>query len=98
MSGLIKRAYIITLNGTSTCVIFASGAYSLMIMDDMRLDHFEEVYGIPITAKTKTLEEQYEKEYTWDCLEIESITTADAEIRCEKIMKRAVEAEDAKEL
>ena len=91
MSGLTKRAYLITVNGKYTCVIFASGAYALMIQEDMRMEHFESIFGMPITPATQKLEEQYEKEFKWDCLEIEFISPADAELRCTKIMQRATE-------
>lgn len=82
------KAYTITLNDKVICVIWSTGYYSALIMDDMRDEHFEKIYGIPITADTTTLEEQYEKEYAWDFLEVEMLSNNDAERRCIAIMER----------
>lgn len=88
MSGLPKKCYIITLNKEPVVVIYSSGAYAELIKSEMSDELFEDVYGIPRSSKTHQLEEQYEKEYSWDFIEIDSLSTRDAESRCLAIMKR----------
>jgi hypothetical protein len=87
MSGLTKRAYMVTLNKEMVTLIFSSGAYCEMIMDDMRSEHFEDIFGMPFSPATKELEDQYEKEYIWDYVEVKYLSTSDAELKCRKIMK-----------
>lgn len=88
MSGLPKKAYLITLNNKNICVLFCSGSYALLIKDEMRMEHFENIFGMPISPKTASLEEQYEKEYRWDYIELDYLGTAEAETRALAIMER----------
>ena len=88
-----SKAYLITLNGNVLCVVFSTGYYALLIQDEMREEHFENIYGVPISAKTKVMEEQYETEYIWDYIEVDSLTPADAERRATAIMERKTKAE-----
>ena len=85
---LPRRSYLITLNSRPICVVYSSGAHTAMIVDEMRLDHFEEIFGVPISPKTTGLEVEYEIEYNWDYIEIDSVTSSDAERRCAAIATR----------
>ena len=86
--GIQNKSYIVTMSGKAICVIYATGYYALMIQEDMRNEHFESIFGLPISIDTKELEKQYQEEYVWDCLEIDSLSSQDAELRSISIMER----------
>lgn len=94
MPAIPNKSYLITLNKKPLCVVYSNGYYACGIMEEMRIEHFEEVYGLEISAQTTTLEEQYEKEYTWDYEEIDSLSTQDAEKRYLAIMQRKALADE----
>jgi hypothetical protein len=89
MSNILRKAYLIKMNETLVTAIWSTGYYARLIMDDFRSEHFESIFGIALSVKTFKLEEQYEKEYKWDFIEIDMLTSRDAESRVASILAKS---------
>ena len=86
MSKVPNKAFIIALNDKPMLVVWSTVYFTVMIKDQMREDHFEEIFGIELSVRTAKLEEQYESEYKWSYYEVESVSAENAEARATKVM------------
>jgi len=91
VSKIPSKSYVITLNGEPVCTVYANSYFAEAVALDMRQEHFEEIYGIPISSKTASMEEQYEKEYSWNKKAVPYLTVKDAEKRYPNIVKDLTE-------
>lgn len=94
MSRLPKHCNLISLNGKPIIVVFQTTPYAIMIQDDLMVEHFEKVFNVEMSAKTKELEYAYEAEYNWEINQIEYVESDGAIKRAHAAMKEAFPNED----
>lgn len=94
MSGLPMKCNLLLLNGQPIIVIFQTRPYAEMVKDDLRIEHFEEVFNVEMSEKTHDLEAQYEQEYKWEIKEMEYVRSDDAIKRAHAAMKESFKEED----
>jgi ABC-type microcin C transport system permease subunit YejE len=70
MPVLKTSTFLIMLNDKPVVAASSTHYYVSMIMSLMREEHFEGIFGIPISTNTEKMEEQYEEEYKWEMIEV----------------------------
>lgn len=98
MSKMPHKCNLITLNDHPIIVVFQTRPYAEMVKDELRIEHFEEVFNVEMSEKTFDLEVQYEEEYKWEIKELKFLSSEDAIKQAHAAMKEQFKEESENEV
>ena len=88
-----KKACLITLNDEPVLILFCNNYYISHIMNELKNEHFSEIYGVDMGKNTQDMELAYEKEYAWCYWNVDHLTDAEAEKKYPAIAAKLAQQE-----